>query len=149
MMKSRLFAMMKAGALAATLALAASPLAAQDKGKDQAPQVSKGEQEAAMKVQSATDDQARLKAAAEFIKKYPKSTQRAAVVATVVQEINKNTNEAQKISLLENALTVFKEQSDADIINPILMDAYIKAKRVDDAFRAGSAAIAKNPNDLA
>jgi tetratricopeptide (TPR) repeat protein len=150
-MKLRLFAKMKAlqlCALASVLAFASTAYAAQDKTKDQAPQVSKGEQDAALKVQSAPDAQAKLKAAGEFIKKYPKSTQRAAVVGHVIQEINKVPDAGQKISLLENSLTVFKEQSDADIINPILMDAYVKAKRLDDAFRAASASVAKNPNDL-
>jgi hypothetical protein len=151
MMKSRLFFMMKAlqcGALATALAFASVAFAAQEKGKDQAPQPPKGEQEAAMKVQSAPDIPAKLKAAGEFVKKYPKSSQRAAVVGHVVQEINKNPDPAQKIPLLENALTVFKDQSDADVINPILLDAYIKSKRLDDAFRAASTVLAKNPNDL-
>jgi len=150
-MKSRLFAIrhaLRLGVFAATLALASTSLAAQDKGKDQSPQISKGEQEATAKVEAAPDIPAKLKAAGEFIKKYPKSTQRAKIVGYVVQEINKTPDEAQKILSLENSLTVFKEQSDADIINPILIDAYIKAKRLDDAFRQAAAAIAKNPNDL-
>lgn len=149
-MKSRPFVMMKAlqsGALAIILALASSSFAAQDK-KDQPPQVSKGEQEAGQKVEAAADIPAKLKAAGEFIKKYPKSTQRATVVGYVVQEINKTADPAQKITFLENSLTIFKEQGDVDIINPILIDAYIKEKRLDDAFRVASAAVAKNPNDI-
>jgi tetratricopeptide (TPR) repeat protein len=147
-MKSRLFAMTKAPSVCAIMVmfvLASSSYAAQDK----APQASKGEQEAAMKVQSAPDAAAKLKTAAEFVKKYPKSTQRATVVGYVVQEINKAPDAAQKIPLLENSLTVFKEQGDADIINPILIDAYISANRMDDAFRAAADATAKNPSDVA
>ena len=146
-MKSRLFAMTKALSVCAIMAmfvLASSSYAAQDK----APQASKAEQEAGMKVETAPDVATKLKAAGEFVKKYPKSTQRATVVGYVVQEINKSPDAAQKISLLENALTVFKEQSDVDIINPILIDAYINANRLDDAFRTGAAAVAKNPNDV-
>ena len=146
-MKLRLFAMTKALSVCAIMAmfvLASSSYAAQDK----APQASKAEQEAGMKVETAPDVATKLKLAGEFVKKYPKSTQRATVVGYVVQEINKSTDATQKISLLENALTVFKEQSDVDIINPILIDAYINANRLDDAFRVGAAAIAKNPNDL-
>ena len=155
-MKLRLLTMMKAlqlSAFAVMLALASGSYAAQDygaqdKNKDQASQAPKGEQEALLKVQSAPDVSAKLKAAGDFVKKYPKSTQRAAVVGHVMQEINKVPDATQKITLLESSLTVFKEQSDADIITPILLDAYIKAKRLDDAFRAASVAIAKNPNDL-
>lgn len=147
-MKLRLFAMTKALSvctIAAMLVLASVSYAAQDK----APQASKGEQDAAMKVQSAPDVATKLKAAGEFIKKYPNSTQRAMVVGYVVQEISKTPDATQKISLLENSLTVFKEQSDADIINPILIDAYVNANRLDDAFRTAAAATAKNPSDVA
>jgi len=147
MMKLRLFAMTKALSVCAIMAmfvLASSSYAAQDK----APQASKAEQEAGMKVETAPDVATKLKAAGEFVKKYPNSTQRAMVVGYVVQEINKSPDATQKISLLENALTVFKEQSDVDIINPILIDTYINANRLDDAFRTGAAAVAKSPNDV-
>ena len=146
-MKSRLFAMTKALSVCAIMAmfvLASSSYAAQDK----APQASKAEQEAGIKVETAPDVATKLKLAGEFVKKYPKSAQRATVVGYVVQEINKSPDATQKISLLENALTVFKEQSDVDIINPILIDAYINANRLDDAFRTGAAAVAKSPNDV-
>ena len=146
-MKLRLFAMTRALPVCAIMAmfvLASSSYAAQDK----AAQASKGEQEAATKVQSAPDVAAKLKAAGDFVRKYPKSTQRAMIVGYVVQEINKTPDATQKISLLENTLTVFKEQSDVDIINPILIDAYVGSNRLDDAFRVGAAAIAKNPNDV-
>ena len=147
MMKLRLFAMTKAlsvCAIMAMFALASSSYAAQDK----APQASKAEQEAGMKVQTAPDAATKLKAAGEFVKKYPQSTQRAMIVGYVVQEINNSPDAAQKILLLENALTVFKEQGDVDIITPILIDVYINANRLDDAFRTGAAAVAKNPNDV-
>lgn len=148
MMKSRLFALTRALSVRAIMimfVLASSSYAAQDKA---APQSSKGEQEAATKVQSAPDAAAKLKAAGDFVKKYPKSAQRAMIVGYVVQEINKTPDATQKIPLLENTLTVFKEPGDMDIINPILIDAYVNNNRLDDAFRAGAAAIAKNPNDV-
>ena len=152
MMKLRLFAMTKALSVCAIMAmfvLASSSYAAQDKAaQDKAPQASKAEQDAGMKVEAAPDAATKLKAAGEFVKKYPKSTQRAMIVGYVVQEINKSPDATQKISLLENALTVFKEQGDVDIINPILIDVYVNANRLDDAFRTGAAAIAKNPNDV-
>ena len=129
-----------------------------DKDKDKGPQISKGEQEAAGKVQAAPDTATKLKAAGEFIKKYPKSTQRAAVVSTVVDAIIKTpavanaateaADDAKKIIGLENALTVFKEPADVEIINPILFSAYIKANRVDDAFTFAQKDLASNPNDL-
>src|SRR4051794_32777759 len=74
-MKPKSFAVARALAVCALIAALAVFALAQDKNK--APQVSKGEQEAMMKVQSAADPAAKIKAAEEFIKKYPKSTNRA------------------------------------------------------------------------
>ena len=145
---------MKSKSVAGIQALAACALVvalvalsfSQDKPK--APQVSKGEQEAMTKVETAADPAAKLKAADEFIKKYPKSTNRAGVVSHVIGEISNVTDPAQKITLLESSLTVFKDPADSDIITPVLLNAYINAKRVDDAFSFAEKALAKNPNDL-
>lgn len=145
-MKSNSYAVTRALAVCALAVAFAAAAWAQDKGK--APQVSKGEQEAMAKVHTAADPAARLKAADEFIKKYPKSANRAIVVSDVVGEISKVTDPTQKITLLENSLTVFKDPADSDIIAPVLLNAYISAKRVDDAFIFAEKALAKNPNDV-
>src|SRR5215210_7112673 len=129
-------------ALACLLSVAASGLsasayAAQDKDKDKkdkAPQVSADEMKALQKIKDSPDLAAKLLAATEFIKKYPKSTERAMVVSFLAQEINSGQDNNQKITQLENLLTVFKEPTDADVINPMLIDAYTKAQRLDDAF---------------
>ena len=68
-MKPKLFAITQALAMCALTIAVAAVSYAQDKNK--APQVSKGEQEAMMKVQSAADPAAKLKAAEEFIKGDP------------------------------------------------------------------------------
>ena len=44
---------------------------------------------------------------------------------------------------------MFKEPTDAEVIEPILVDSYFSASRWDDGFRVASAYLAKNPNDLA
>lgn len=145
-MKSNLLALTRALAVCALTVAFAAILFAQD--KDKTPQVSKGEQDALTKVQSAADPAAKLKAADEFIKKYPKTTQRAGVVTHVIGEISNVADPAQKITLLESALTVFKDPADADIIVPVLLNSYISAKRIDDAFGFAEKTLAKNPNDL-
>ncbi|MEN3333009.1 MAG: hypothetical protein V7641_2374 [Blastocatellia bacterium] len=145
-MKSKSVAVTQAlAACALVLAFAALALAQE---KPKAPQVSKGEQEAITKVQTAADPAAKLKAADEFIKKYPKSTNRAGIVSHVIGEISNVSDPAQKITLLESSLTVFKDPADSDIITPVLLNAYINAKRVDDAFSFAEKALAKNPNDV-
>ncbi len=118
-----------------------------DKNKPSAP--SDGEQKAIAKIEAAPDVAAKLLAAGEFIKKYPKSTLRSKVVSHIAQEVDKSQDSAQRITQLENMLTVFNEPSDGEIINPILIDLYFKGNRPDDGFRVASAYLAKNPNDVA
>jgi len=147
-MKRKLFIAIRAWAVCAlvsTLAFAPSALAMQDK----AAQLPKGEAEAMQKIEAAPDTATKLKLAGEYIKKYPKSTQRAKVVGYVGQEINKTPDATQKVTLLENALTVFKEPTDADVLNPILLDAYLKANRIDDAFSFAEKSLARTPDDVA
>jgi hypothetical protein len=124
---------------------------AKDQSKDQPKQsaASKAEQEAFAKIQSAPDVPAKVIAAGEFAKKYPKSLQRTEVVTYVAREADKLQDGPQRIAQLENILTVFKELSDAEVIMPILIDAYLKEKRPDDAFRVTATYLAQNPNDIA
>jgi len=119
-----------------------------DKGKQQ-PAASDAEQKAVAKIQAAADVPSKIAAAGEFIKKYPKSTQRPNVVGHIAQEISKSDNKAQQITQFESMLTVFKENSDAEVIMPILVDLYFKENRPDDGFRVATEYLAKNPNDVA
>jgi len=131
------------------LAASAEPShnAGQDKNKQSAPL--DAEQKAVAKVEAAPDVAAKLVAASEFIKKYPKSTLRSKVVSHIAQEVAKIQEGAQRIAQLENMLTVFKEPSDGDVITPILIDLYFKESRPDDGFRVASAYLSKNASDVA
>jgi len=119
----------------------------QDKSKQSTP--SDAEQKAVAKVEAAPDIAGKLAAAVEFTKKYPKSTLRSKVVSHIAQEVTKIPEAAQRITQLENMLTVFKEPSDGDVISPILIDLYFKENRPDDGFRVAAAYLAKSPNDVA
>ncbi|HMG35690.1 MAG TPA: hypothetical protein VKM94_17265 [Blastocatellia bacterium] len=123
----------------------------QDKGAPKQQQVGEAESKAAMKVQSAPDPNAKLQAAADFVKKYPKSTLRSQVALHVAGEINNIQNAGQKVTLLENLLNIFKEPGEADVITPMLIDAYIHSEppRTEDAVRLANSFLARNPNDLA
>jgi hypothetical protein len=154
-MKPSSFSIMKALAVCAVIAMlaGASSLAVsaqdKDKNKDQKPQVSEGEQKAINKIEAAADPAAKMQAITEYANKYPKSTQRAKVISYTLGEISKVQDSAQQVALLEKMLTVFKEPTDADVINPFLIDIYIKANKPDDAFRIASTSISRNPNDIA
>ena len=116
--------------------------------KDKGAQPSDGERQAATKVTSAADFNAALQAAGEFVKKYPKSSLRPEVTRHLVAKAALNQDTAQQITMLESALGVLKDPGDAEIINPSILDAYLKAQKLDDAFRVSAAIIEKNPNDL-
>jgi hypothetical protein len=129
---------------------AAATLQAKDQTKDKKQEsVAEGEQKAMAQIAAAPDAAAKLQAASEFIKKYPKSTLRPKVVTFLAQETNKTTDATQRATQLENLLNTFKEPADLDVIQPILIDAYVKAERFDDAFRVASTYLTKNSNDLA
>jgi tetratricopeptide (TPR) repeat protein len=117
-----------------------------DKSKQGA--MSEGEEKALLKIKAAPDVPAKILAAGEFVKKYPKSTVRSNIVTHIAGEIEKLPDETQRISQLENLLTVFKEPADVNVIDPILISWYFFAKRPDDGFRVVSAYLATNPNDV-
>lgn len=135
----------------AIVVLAAPYCAAFDaaQAKDKPAQVSDGETKAAAKINAAPDTAAKILAAGEFVKKYPKSSLRAQVLTALAGEINKVEDNAKRISLLESLLTVFTGPADAEVINPFLVDAYVNASRLDDAFAFGAKLLLSNPNDLA
>ncbi len=124
------------------------PYKTQDKPQPKTPQVSEAEEKALIKVRDAADPTAKLAAADEFVKKYPKSAKRGEVVVHVIAEIGKVTDPAQQITMLESASTIFNQPGDAEKINPVILDAYLKANRLDDAFRIAAAVVEKNPNDV-
>jgi hypothetical protein len=123
----------------------ASFLSAQD--KDQV-KLSGGESKAAEKIDKAADPAAKLKAAEEFLKKYPKSQIRAQIAEHVAARINGVSDPAQKLSLTENFLNIFTEASEADIITPVVIDAYLALGRTDDALELGARYLEKRPNDI-
>jgi tetratricopeptide (TPR) repeat protein len=116
--------------------------------KSKAPQVSDAENKALAKINAAVGADAKLTAADEFVKKHAKSAERPKVVQHIAGEITKVQDAAQQVALWERFLTVFTEPGDTDLIAPTLVEAYLKANRVDDMFRVGATAVQKNPNDV-
>lgn len=120
---------------------------AQDKDK-KAGQMSADEQKALNKVEAAADINAKMQAAGEFIKKYPKSTKRFDVARYVSGEIEK-ADAAAQATLAQNFLAVFTDPKEAGLITNILVATHLKANKVDDAFKTGVAYLEKHPEDAA
>lgn len=135
-------------------AAAVSPTAAgarddrQEKPKDnKAAQVSDAERKAATKINEAKDAAVRFQAASDFVQKYPKSTLRAQIAGNVVGHIANVQDVKQRISLAENFMNTFAEASETNLMYPVLIDAYLEAKRVEDGFNAASSWLEANPNE--
>jgi len=137
-------------ALVAVVALALPTVSAattQEQPKNQ-PKASDAEFKEAHKVEAATDAQERVQAAGAFLKKYPKSELRPQVAQLVVAKIDDVTDPAQRLTLAENFRTVFDAPGEADLINPILLSAYLKTNRADDAFALAAKAADSLPNPV-
>lgn len=139
--------------LAGAAASAAGSFAGQDqtqtdKAKQEGPKLSGDEGKAVTKINTATDASAKLQAADEFVKKYPKSEVRGQVARHVATHIGNVQDAGQRISLSEKFLTTFNAPDEADLVARALLDAYLDVSRDADAFRAGAAWLQKNPDDV-
>jgi hypothetical protein len=122
--------------------------AAQDKNKQPEPQVSGGERDAAQKIEKAQGAEAKLQAAAAFVKKYPTSALRPRIAQYIASEIDKTTDAQTKISLAQAYLDIFNQPGEAEQVNTTLLNTYINTGRADEAFKMAAARLAKNPEDL-
>lgn len=156
-MKVSLSALMRAAGVCAFLlictvglAFAQYPQQTQEPKKDQSkePKVSDAENQALKKIVDAPDAATKLQAATEFVKKYPKSAKRSEVARHLAGEITRVQDAAQLITLSEGYLASFNLPEEAALINQFLIDAYVKANRLDDAFRIAATMLEKNPNDV-
>ncbi len=147
-MRSRI---LSACALAACIcgAGAYAPAAAQDNKEKQAEvKVSGGERSAAEKVEKAKGAEAKLQAAAEFVKKYPQSALRPRVAQALADEIAKVEDRELKVSLAETYGSIFNAPDEAQNFGGTLLAAYIDAGRTEEAMRVGSAWLEKHPDDV-
>lgn len=117
-------------------------------GKSGQPNISSGEQTLLKGIMAAPNPAAKLKGAAELIKKYPKSSLRPRVATDMADQIAGVADASEKISLAQEYRGIFTDQSEQQLIMPILIDGYIDAKRGDEAFSTGSGFLAQNPDSL-
>ena len=117
----------------------------QENGK---PKLSPDEAKAVAAINSAVDAPAKLTAAEAFVKKYPQSTARLSVANYIAGQIGQVSDAAQKLSLAEKFQKIFTEEKELNAVGPVILDAYIAANRLDDAFDLASKILAKNPEDL-
>src|SRR5712692_9475780 len=112
------------------------------------PNVSPEEQILGRAIMSAPDAAAKLKAAAELIKSHPKTALRPLAANGLANEVGKVADAAQKISLAQEYQKIFTEQSEQDLILPVLIDGYGDANRPDEAFSTGATLLTRQPDSV-
>lgn len=110
--------------------------------------MSEDEAKAGNAINAAPDAAAKLAAANEFIKKYPKSPVRLEVAKYVASQIAGVSDATQKLTLAESFQKTFTNENELEIILPTLLDSYFAAKRTDDAFNLGTSVLAKQPEHV-
>ena len=111
-------------------------------------QASQDEQNLAKAVMTAPDPVVQIKTAADFVKKYPKSTLRPRLAQELAQKIDGTTDPAQKVSGAQAYREIFTEPTEQEMIMPILVEGLIQTKRTDEAFTVGSEFVTRNPESL-
>src|SRR5436853_1647773 len=123
---------------------------AQGRGEGRPPgqNLSPEEQNLAKGIMTAADPAAKLKAAAELIKKYPKTSIRPRVAQGLLDQIRGVTDAAQKANLAQEYQKIFDQPAEQEMIVPVLIDAYAAANQTDQAFAKGSEFLSHNPDSL-
>lgn len=110
--------------------------------------VSEAESKAAKAVEATTDINARMVAAAAFVKKYPNSSLRQHLVDQIADQVYAEKDANQRLTLAQKAMTVFTANAERGTFEPAVIDAYIKLGKFDEAFAEGAAFLAKNPDNI-
>src|SRR2546421_4411953 len=134
---------MSTRSLLLSLALLIAPAAAIGQ-----PKVSPDEQKMAQAIATAPDAAGKAKAAADFVRKYPKSPLRPMVAQQIADHIHQITDGAQKLALAQQFQTIFKEPAEEEMILPDLLAGYAEAKRPDDAFTRGATYLGQHPDSV-
>jgi hypothetical protein len=113
------------------------PPGGQQPAQSNLPTVPDAELNAARTVETAADAAASVAAADAFLKKYPKSPLRIQLARLLAGKIVGLEDAAQRVTLSERAATLFNAPDELAVLNPLLVEVYVKAKRMDDAFRVG------------
>ena len=111
-------------------------------------QASQDEQNLAKAVMTAPDPVVQIKTAADFVKKYPKSTLRPRLAQELAQKIDGATDPAQKVSGAQAYREIFTEPAEQEMIMPVLVEGLIQTKRTD-ARATKSGKISTNTQRLA
>jgi len=112
------------------------------------PQMPDGEMKALKGIQAAPDLSAKLTAADDFVKHYPKSLARKRAADGLLEQIARVADFKQKLPLIQSFMKIFTDDAEVKEAEPILIGTYIALNQFDDAFGAGGPFLSRNPDDI-
>lgn len=121
---------------------------AQEKQPDR-PNLSPDEQKLLANIQSAKDVPAKMNAAAELIKKHPKTPVRQHLAENMANQVLNVKDSAQKLTLAQQLETTFDDPAEIDIVGPIIVQAYADGNQPDQAFAKAAEFLSHAPDALA
>jgi tetratricopeptide (TPR) repeat protein len=139
---------MFACALAVFTAAPAAAYQDQKKSKDEGPKISEGEQKELAKINAAGGAAEKLKASADFLKKYGKSPMRPRVAAVISDDIARITDSAQRISVIEAYSKAFNQPDEIDLVKPSLIEAQLNAGKFEEAFNEAGKFVERHPENV-
>lgn len=132
----------------AVMAFGSTTFAQTPAATPQPPKLSADEGKLVDRINAAPDAAAKLQAATELIKKYPKTAIRGQVVQEIANRIREVTDPAQKLTLAQQLQTLFSDPADEPTVIPVVVDALADAKQIDQAFAKGSDFVSRHPESL-
>jgi tetratricopeptide (TPR) repeat protein len=99
-------------------------------------------------IATAPDPAVKLKVVAEFVKKFPKSSARPRVAHGAADQIEEVKDPAQRLAAAQEFLKIFNQPAEAEMIMPVMIEAYAALNQTDDAFAKGAEVLLKNPDSL-
>ena len=130
-----------------TLLIGCMTARAQQKQPNQ-PNLSPDEQKLVGSIMSAKDAPAKLSAATELIKKYPKTAVRERVAENMANQVADLKDNTQRLTLAQQLETIFNDLAEVDIVGPVVVQAYADANQPDQALAKGAEFLSRAPDAL-
>src|SRR5262245_56337448 len=113
-----------------------------------APQQPAAETAALEAVSSATNAASCVAAAEDFVSKFPQSSSRTLVARLVDKQLQTIRHPEIGIKLLERANAIFTTPDELNSLQPVAVEIYAKANRIDEAFAVGSSLLSRKPDEF-
>jgi hypothetical protein len=111
--------------------------------------VSGGERDAAAKIEKAQGAEAKLQAAAAFVKKYPQSSLRKGIAESLAREVSSTADAQTALSLAQTYQDIFNLPEEQQHVTATLLNGYINTGQTEEAMKLGTGWLAQHPDDVA